>query len=47
MPPHGRRQLDADGLARLIDYLKNNQRSGDDDAFLEHAARVGMLPARL
>ena len=47
MPPRGRRQLDAEGLSRLIDYLKQNERSSDDDAFLEHAAQVGMLPARL
>jgi mono/diheme cytochrome c family protein len=47
MPPSGRRQLDADGLSRLLDYLKRNERSSEDDAFLEHAATVGMVPARL
>jgi cytochrome c553 len=47
MPPSGRRQLDADGLSRLLDYLKRNERSSEDDAFLEHAATVGMVLARL
>ncbi len=46
MPPPGRRQLDEDGRARLIDYLKRNVRTSDDDALLEHAARLGMVPPR-
>ena len=47
MPPSGRRQLDVESRARLLDYLTQDQRSREDDAFLEHAARVGMLPARI
>ncbi len=42
MPPAGRRQLDADGLTRLVDYLEKDVRSSDDDAFLERAAKLGM-----
>ena len=47
MPPPGRRQLDAEGRARLLDYLRRNERSTEDDAFLEYAAAVGMVPARI
>jgi hypothetical protein len=42
MPPHGMRQLDAGGRARLLAYLRENVRSAEDDALLEDAARVGM-----
>ena len=42
MPPSGRRQLDTDGLQKFITYLQRDTRSSDDDALLEHAARVGM-----
>jgi cytochrome c553 len=42
MPPGGARQVDAAGLAPLIQYLERNQRGEDDDALLEHAAQVGM-----
>jgi hypothetical protein len=42
MPPHGMRQLDTQGRARLLLYLKGNQRSAQDDALLESAARLGM-----
>jgi hypothetical protein len=47
MPPAGRRQLDVSGRSRLLDYLTQNERSAEDDAFLEHAAQVGMVPARI
>lgn len=42
MPPAGRRQLDPDGLAQLIDYLQKDVRTSTDDAFLERAAKLGM-----
>lgn len=42
MPPRGRRAI-ADGqLVPLIDYLKQEKRSEEDDAMLEHAAQIGM-----
>jgi hypothetical protein len=43
MPPHGRRELDDDARARLIDWLRDGARTDDDDALLEHAAQAGML----
>lgn len=42
MPPHGTRQLDAGGTERLIEYLRRNQRTPEDDALLESAAALGM-----
>jgi hypothetical protein len=42
MPPPGERQLDSGTRARLIEYLERNVRSGDDDALLGRAARLGM-----
>ncbi|HEX6244611.1 MAG TPA: hypothetical protein VFZ61_27020, partial [Polyangiales bacterium] len=42
MPPHGMRQLDPGGRTRLIAYLRANQRSAEDDAFLDQAAKWGM-----
>ncbi|MET0389869.1 MAG: hypothetical protein ABW321_28110 [Polyangiales bacterium] len=42
MPPRDRRSLDDAARARLIDYLKRDSRSDEDDAQLEHAATHGM-----
>jgi hypothetical protein len=42
MPPPETRQLDAAGRARLLEYLRQNQRSAEDDALLEQAAQLGM-----
>jgi cytochrome c553 len=42
MPPKGMRQLDAAGKQRLLEYLRANVRSADDDALLESAAKHGM-----
>lgn len=42
MPPPGRRKLDTATRTALIDYLKSDDRSPDDVAALDHAARVGM-----
>jgi cytochrome c553 len=42
MPPRGRRQLDADGLARLIDYLERTERPAEDADLLERASQLGM-----
>jgi hypothetical protein len=42
MPPPGRRQVDPGALPALLDYLKANQRSSDDDALLQRAAQLGM-----
>jgi hypothetical protein len=42
MPPSGRRELDAETRDGLIQYLRTNSRTSEDDAFLEHAATVGM-----
>jgi hypothetical protein len=42
MPPPGRRELDDEGRRRLIDYLKKDVRSTDDDALLDRAAQLGM-----
>ncbi len=42
MPPIGTRQLDPEGKKRLVEYLKRNERSADDDALLDSAARFGM-----
>jgi hypothetical protein len=47
MPPPEGRQLDADGRARLLTYLRDGTRSADDDARLEHAAVVGMTGGAL
>jgi mono/diheme cytochrome c family protein len=46
MPPPGRRQLDPAAIAPLIAFLKASQHPDRDDAFLEHAAEVGMAAAR-
>jgi hypothetical protein len=43
MPPHGRRALDEDGRASLINWLRDGVRTDEDDAFLEHAAQQGMV----
>jgi hypothetical protein len=42
MPPRGRRQLDADGLARLIDYLERAERPAQDEDLLQQASALGM-----
>jgi cytochrome c553 len=42
MPPPESRQLDAEARSGLIAYLRANQRSAQDDAFLQHAATQGM-----
>jgi hypothetical protein len=42
MPPLEARQLDPDALEPLVDYLRSDTRSAEDDAMLEHAATVGM-----
>jgi mono/diheme cytochrome c family protein len=42
MPPLASRQLDPGALAALTDYLKQGDRSAEDDAMLERAARLGM-----
>lgn len=42
MPPPDARQLDASAQARLLEYLRQDSRSADDDAKLEHAATLGM-----
>jgi mono/diheme cytochrome c family protein len=42
MPPPEGRQLDAAGRARVISYLRDNQRSSEDDALLTRAATLGM-----
>jgi mono/diheme cytochrome c family protein len=45
MPPKEARQLDTRQRAELIDYLERDERSPEDDAFLEHAAQSGMTQA--
>ena len=47
MPPPEGRQLDAQGRARLLAYLRSGERSSEDDAKLEHAATVGMTGGAL
>jgi hypothetical protein len=42
MPPRNARQLDADAIGRLTEYLEQDTREADDDAFLDHAAQLGM-----
>jgi hypothetical protein len=42
MPPLASRQLDPGVLGVLTDYLKQDDRSAEDDAMLERAARLGM-----
>jgi cytochrome c553 len=42
MPPKGMRQLDPEGKTRLLTFLKENQRSLEDDVRLEAAAKDGM-----
>jgi cytochrome c553 len=42
MPPPETRGLDPEGRARLIEYLRINLRSAEDDALLERAAVLGM-----
>jgi hypothetical protein len=42
MPPLASRQLDLGAVGALIDYLKVDVRSFEDDAMLERAARLGM-----
>jgi hypothetical protein len=42
MPPHGMRQLDADGKQRLIAYLRADTRGAEDEALLTSAAQLGM-----
>jgi cytochrome c553 len=42
MPPHGMRQLDPNGQARLLAYLRENVRSVEDDMLLDAAATLGM-----
>jgi cytochrome c553 len=43
MPPHGMRQLDSQGKALLVAYLRADTRTAEDDALLESAARLGMV----
>jgi mono/diheme cytochrome c family protein len=43
MPPGGRRELDDDGRSRLIEWLRDGERSTADDEMLEHAAQRGMV----
>ena len=43
MPPPGKRQLDPNARAQLIEYLERNVRSSDDDALLGRAAQLGMM----
>ncbi|MET0282947.1 MAG: hypothetical protein ABW352_00695 [Polyangiales bacterium] len=43
MPPPESRQLDAEARAALITYLRTNQRSPQDDTFLQHASTMGMM----
>ena len=42
MPPPEARQLDEAGRARVIEYLRKNVRTPEDDALLTGAARAGM-----
>lgn len=42
MPPREFRQLDADGVQPLIEYLRGDLRTEEDDAFLRQAAELGM-----
>lgn len=42
MPPPMARELDEAARERLIAYLRRNERSSEDDALLERAARLGM-----
>ena len=42
MPPPDARQLAGNAQARLLEYLRQDSRSADDDAALEHAAALGM-----
>jgi hypothetical protein len=42
MPPADTRQLDPGGRQRLIEYLQRNERTAEDDALLERAAKLGM-----
>ena len=43
MPPADARQLDAQGRAALIAYLRADTRPAEDDAFLARAAELGMM----
>jgi hypothetical protein len=43
MPPLVSRQPDPGALGALIDYLKQDVRSAEDDAMLERAARLGLV----
>ncbi|HET8940072.1 MAG TPA: hypothetical protein VFN67_41810 [Polyangiales bacterium] len=42
MPPRGRRQIAADKVQELIEYLKSSVRAEEDNALLDNAARMGM-----
>jgi hypothetical protein len=42
MPPREFRQVDPDGLAPLVEYLRGDLRSEQDDALLRRAAELGM-----
>jgi hypothetical protein len=42
MPPRGRRQIAAEKVQELIEYLKRADRGEDDDTLLNTAARAGM-----
>ncbi len=42
MPPDGMRQLDAEAREKLTKYLAADERSTEEDAFLERAAQLGM-----
>lgn len=42
MPPPGRRQLPAESLAAVVEYLKRDTLPPEDEAFLERAAELGM-----
>lgn len=46
MPPHGMRQLDPAGRARLLAFLRGAPRSAEDDALLDSAAKLGMAEDR-
>jgi hypothetical protein len=42
MPPPETRKLDPQGRTRLLEYLRKNVRSAEDDALLNQAAKLGM-----
>jgi hypothetical protein len=42
MPPKEARQIDAGVRERLVEFLRQDERSAHDDELLDHAARMGM-----